>query len=156
MRYLPLQVLLCISFALTTVAQAPTSRFSKYQKPVQIQELDWLLLRANLEALRNFVGSNSSGGINPPTVFFNQKTGRIEVVVPVAGDQLRALPLQELQSGLMRFAQTTEKAVQLVFRDIKDCDSGAFYLRFNDFDALARGSGFPTFADYEGCKLTVH
>src|ERR1700722_20251417 len=95
-------VLLFVRSGILTRPQTPSSKFSKYEKPVQIQQIDWVMLQANLELVRQ---NSHWKFIDTPRISYNPTTRRIEAFANVNADELAKLPVAEVKARFWEVAR---------------------------------------------------
>src|SRR5438477_9390721 len=116
-RLLAISLFLLLSGLNTTaIDQREDSKFEKYQNAVHIRQIDWLVLQANVEAVKFWVDGRFEF-IETPTIAFNPKTRRMEAFANVDSDEMSTLPNKEVNTRLWAAAIHTGTAVSLYVSD---------------------------------------
>jgi hypothetical protein len=153
-------VLLFVRSGIPTNLQTPLSKFSKYEKPVQIQQIDWLMLQANLELVRQ---NSHWESIDTPRLSFNPTTKRIEAFANVNADELAKLPVGEVKARLWEVASMTGWSAGFFIKDLEVNRGPDFYMKFRGVSAqdtktaVLAGKDLPmrTFAEFQDGQVTL-
>jgi hypothetical protein len=160
-------VLLCLLFVgVNTTArdQQHPSKFDKYQSTAQIRRIDWLVLQASLQAVRDWVDGRYES-IETPVITFNPKLMRVEAFANVNSDELSELPIGELKLKLHFAAIQTGVSVQLFMQEFDSFRGTDFYMQFRGISLKAaklaggdKSTSLPmsTFAEFENGEIVLH
>jgi hypothetical protein len=163
-------LLYLLASCVITPAQTKSDVLARYHKPVHIEELDWLIVQANVLLLRQSIDAPDDAQLSyvkTPTLFFNAQTNRIEALAEVKWDELAALTSNDIRTALMQVVSRTSSSAELVIPELNKSDffSHGFYMRFygrsfkEQMDAIMRGSKtlqpWTTFAEYKDGELLI-
>ncbi len=149
--YIGLAVVVLVVF-LSGVAvgqKARTSKLAKYLAPVNVSQLEWMLLQADIVALRDYAGY-SEGGIAPARFFFNPKADTVTAFVTVDGNFLNKEPSASVREKLSKRATTILFDLRISIPELSEQN---FEVEFKN---LVGGGAPVDFAEYKNGKLILH
>jgi hypothetical protein len=161
---LVLLFLLLVGASTTARDQRQLSKFDRYENSAQIRQIDWLLLQANLEVVREWVDSGYAF-IEIPVLTFNSKTRRVEAFANVNSDELSELPTEQVKQRLYFPAIQTGVAVKLFMGDFDTFRGTDFYMQFRGISfKAAKAAGrekrtdlpISTFAEFQNGEIVLH
>ena len=146
------------------MSKGNSSTFDRYENAAQILQIDWLLLQANLEVVREWIDGRYEF-IETPVLTFNSKARRVEAFANVNSDELGELPTGEVKQRLYFPAIQTGVAVKLFIREFDAFRGADFYMQFKGISfKAAKAAGrekrtdlpMPTFAEFENGGIVLH
>jgi hypothetical protein len=146
-----------------TLGEKPrASKFDRYQVPIQVQQIDWLVLQANIQVVREWVDGKYEL-IETPVLSFNPKLKRIEAIASVNADELNGLPAEEVKKRLYWAALETHVSVKRFLEEFDGLQGEDFYMQFRGISFKAAKLAGPqgqlpisTFAEFSHGELILH
>ena len=150
-------LLLFVASSNSATPQLPPRDLSKYEIPVQVEQIDLLVLEAKIEVLRWWM-NNPLPFIDAPALGFNRKTKRIEAVAAVNADELNKLTTNDVKGRLSIAATYTAGVLHDVMDNFDGSKRQDFHMEFRGLSIEAARKGLPsvsTFAEFEDDKVTI-
>jgi hypothetical protein len=144
--------------------QRQLSTFDKYENAIQIRQIDWVLVQANLEVVRNWIDGRYEF-IETPVLTFNSKTRRVEAFATVNSDELGGLPIEDIKVRLYFTVIQTGAAVQQFVREFDTFRGTEFYMQFRGISfKAAKAAGrekrtdlpISIFAEFRNGEIALH
>jgi hypothetical protein len=148
--YIALAVGIVLAF-LSGVAvgqKAQVSKFAKYRAPANVSVLDWMLLQADMMAVRDHVLFDQSG-IAPARFFFDPKPDEITAKVLVDGNFLGKQQSASVKGNLLRTAQGIYTDLNISMYELKEQNFEVEYKNLS-------GNGPVDFGEYRNGELVLH
>jgi hypothetical protein len=140
-----------------TSSQTTLSKFSRYERPAHIQQIDWLVIQINLQLLRDWV-ANPLQFIDTPVVTFNHKTRRMEALVLVDADELNKLTTVEVKARLGVAALYAGENIHSMMDGFDASNGRDFYMEFRGLSIQGARENLPisTFAEFQDGHVVLH
>ncbi|MGA2631352.1 MAG: hypothetical protein ABSG54_14230 [Terriglobia bacterium] len=128
--------------------RARPSKFAKYQEPASISGMDWLLLQAKVDQIKELFPLRT--GISPPEFGFRPDGNKVVAISLVDAKRLQAEPAGEATASLKTSAMGAQAAVLYYVPELADKDFEMY------FKTCCDKAGFYTYAEYKNGQLVMH
>jgi hypothetical protein len=149
-------LMVLVGSGIPTSPQAPPSKFSSYERPAEIQRIDWLVLQMNLQVLRSSL-DNPLPFIETPVIAFNPSKKRIEAFANVNADELNKLPAGDVRGRLQIAAVYTGTTIQMLIENFDESSGRDFYMQFRGLSVQGARKNLPisTFAEFQDGQIIL-
>ena len=137
--------------------KARTSKFGKYRQAAYISNMDWLLMQAQVDVIREMVPTGT--GIDAPSIYFDSKTDKVGAIALVDGKYLESQSAKSVRDNLEMSAARAWASVQHFIPDVAREDLEIEFRAFNFGDKSKRnepGKDYYIFAGYKNRELIMH
>jgi hypothetical protein len=127
------------------------TKFSKYQTPANITKLDWILMDANIEMLRDLMPDET--GIGVPHVYFDSAKRKICGIALVNPDILKNESANSLRAILLSRALTVKGQAA---HDMPEIDERDIEVEFRSWRIGPNQPPFYVLAEFKNGELMIH
>jgi len=147
--YIAVAVIFVVFLSGVAVGQKThASQFAKYHAPVNVSGLEWMLLQADIVALRDSVGYGENG-LAPARFFFHPETDKITAFIPVDGNYLGKESSASVREKLSKRAASILIDLRISIPELSEQN---FEVEFKNLV----GGAPVDFAEYKNGKLIIH